>query len=435
MGFVIDNLGPSDRLCVVSFSTDATRMTRLLRMSDAGKATAKRAVESLAAGGWTNIATGLRVAARVLGDRRHVNAVSSVILLSDGQDTYSYGRHVDLVPRSHTSAAPIHTFGFGADHDAAAMNTIAEATRGTFSFVENQAVIQDCFAQCIGGLLSVAVQDARVDVACSRQGVRVMGIKSGRYESHVDADGRAASVNAGELYADEERRFLLFLHVPAAESTEDVTNLISLSCTYRDMVTGRTITVAGGEDDAVIRRPLEVSAVDEEVSMKVERERVRVEATEDIAAARAAADRGDHGEASRTLRRRRNRVLESAPGRSGDATCEALELELGELEAAVADAPRYEQSGRASLLAGMSSHGLQRASGTRRKCSWSTSEKDRFINESVSGRDRDRDREREREREMLYATPAMERMVSKSRNTQQQKRSWRRPAAEEEGRP
>jgi hypothetical protein len=49
-----------------------------------------------------------------------------------------------LVPsslaRSDTGASTlIHTFGFGVDHNSAAMHTIAEATGGMFSFIENNA--------------------------------------------------------------------------------------------------------------------------------------------------------------------------------------------------------------------------------------------------------------------------------------------------------
>ncbi|KAL6653065.1 hypothetical protein ACP70R_011990 [Stipagrostis hirtigluma subsp. patula] len=253
MGFVVDNLGPADRLSVVSFSDDAHRVIRLARMTDDGKASAKRAVESLSAGGLTNITSGLRVASQVLAGRHHRNAVTSVILLSDGQDTCGNGRggrYGDLLPPSFTAAAgdrpppPIHTFGFGNNHDAAAMHAIAEATAGTFSFIENQEVIQDSFAQCIGGLLSVAVQDARVAVTCAHPAVRVRQVKSGRYRSLVSEDGRAASVDLGELYAGEERRFLMILYVPEAEATEETTKLIKLRCTYRDPATGQAADVA-----------------------------------------------------------------------------------------------------------------------------------------------------------------------------------------------
>ncbi|RLN41582.1 hypothetical protein C2845_PM01G40500 [Panicum miliaceum] len=229
MGFVIDNLGPADRLSVVSFSNDASRKIRLTRMSGDGKASAKRAVESLVADGMTNIREGLRVAARVLDDRRYRNAVTSVILLSDGQDNRS-------------------------------------------------------------GV-----------------GVRVREVKSGRYENLVAEDGLSASVNVGELYAGEERRFLVFLDVPRAEAAEEATQLIKIGCTYRDTATGRAADVAG--EDAVVQRPVEVT--DPEASKEVERERVRVAAAEDIAAARAAAERGEHAEAGRILQRRRQAVQQS----------------------------------------------------------------------------------------------------------------------------
>jgi hypothetical protein len=316
VGFVIDNLGPADRLSVVSFSNDATRVVRLARMAPDGKASAKRAVETLAAGGGTNIGEGLRVAARVLEDRRHRNAVTSVILLSDGRDGYVRRRHVDLVPPSFRSSgnrtALIHTFGFGTDHDAAAMHTVAEETGGTFSFVENQAAIQDSFAQCVGGLLSVAMQDVRVAVACVHPGVRVLGIKSGLYENRVDADRRAASVDVGELYSDEERRFLVFVRAPPAGATEEVTQLIKVRCSYRDAVRGCSEDVAG--DDAMVLRPsFQVPDGDADLSMEVERERVRVTATENMAAARAAAERGEHAEAADILENGQDRRRPCGP--------------------------------------------------------------------------------------------------------------------------
>jgi hypothetical protein len=159
----------------------------------------------------TNISKGLLVASEVLANCRYRNAVTRVILLSDGQDNQSgVGRnHQYLVPPLFRDAdnrpGPMHTFGFGIDHDAVAMHTIAEVACGTFAFVENQKVIQDSFAQCIGGLLSVAVQDARLAVTCVHPGVRVREFKSGRYGNIVAEDGRTASVDVGELYADEKR--------------------------------------------------------------------------------------------------------------------------------------------------------------------------------------------------------------------------------------
>ncbi|KAK1687176.1 hypothetical protein QYE76_048024 [Lolium multiflorum] len=402
MGFVIDNLGPADRLSVVSFSDEAIRRIRLVRMSDQGKADAKLAVQSLVARGGTNIGEGLRVAAQVLDDRRGKNAVASIMLLSDGRDAFTAGRngaanYINLVPSSLTYAGSgsrtpaVHTFGFGADHDAAAMHTVAESTGGTFSFVEDETVVQDSFAQCIGGLLTVAVQEARIEVTCLHPGVRVREVKSGRYDNRLYDGGRAASVDVGELYADEERRFLVFVDVPTGG--DGLTELVKVSCTYRDAATGQAANVAG--DDAVVQRPVVVTHI--EPSMEVERERVRVAATEDMAAAREAADRGEHASGARILRSRLQAVQRSAPGAAGEATCTALMDELCELAARVENRREYDTTGRACFFSSMSSHGRQRAGG------------------SLGLLFRGGGARKSRCKSQAYFTPAMEDMVKRSR--------------------
>jgi Mg-chelatase subunit ChlD len=71
MCFVVDQLGPTDRLSVVTFYDAVSRITRFTSMSPAGK----QAVEAL------------RVGAQVLLGCRYQNAVAAMILLSDRQDT------------------------------------------------------------------------------------------------------------------------------------------------------------------------------------------------------------------------------------------------------------------------------------------------------------------------------------------------------------
>ncbi|XP_044379015.1 E3 ubiquitin-protein ligase WAV3-like [Triticum aestivum] len=454
MRFVIDNLGPDDRLCVVSFSSEARRVTRLTRMTNAGKALSVSAVESLAARGGTNIAEGLRMAAMVLNERRHRNAVSSVVLLSDGQDTYTRMRrwgpsggqvndYDALVPPSFARtatdgdwSAPIHTFGFGNDHDAAAMHVIAEATGGTFSFIENEAVIQDAFAQCIGGLLSVVVQEARIAVSCVHPGVRVVSVKSGRYESRVDED------------ADEERRFLLFLAVPRAESTDgDVTALVKVVFSYRNAATGAEVSVTA--EDTVVARPEHAPDASEQ-SVEVERERVRVEAAEDIAAARAAAERGEHQEAVEILENRQRALEQSEAAGDGDPMIMALGAELQEMRGRVSNRQSYMRSGRAYMLAGMSAHQQQRATSRQML----EPEEQQTLMRARNGGPRRMIRrgvgsiaggyraaapvaEASNEATMSYATPAMRAMLLRSRvargaSTEQRQQEEQPPVAGEE---
>ena len=145
--------------------------------------------------------------------------------------------------------------------------------------------------------------------------------------------------------------------MPRARAADDATRLVRVACAYRDTATGRGKSVAG--EDAVVLRPW--GAVTAGRSVEVERERVRAEATDGIAAARAAAERGAHAEAVEILRSRQRSVARFAAARAGNSTCLALSRELREMRARVADRQRYELSGRAYVLAGLSSHAQQRA--------------------------------------------------------------------------
>ncbi|KAL6839331.1 hypothetical protein ACP4OV_030828 [Aristida adscensionis] len=371
MSFVIQTLGPSDRLSVIAFSSSAWRLFPLRKMTAFGRQQSLQAVSSLVANGGTNIADGLRKAARVMEDRQARNPVCSIVLLSDGVDTYTvtppHGARPDYGPLLPRSILPgsghhvaVHAFGFGADHDSAAMHAVADMSGGTFSFIDAVGSIQDAFAQCIGGLLSVVAQEARLSVECADEGVLLTSVKSGGYASGVAGDGRGGHVDVGDLYADEERDFLVTVRVPAAAARGDTdTALILPSCAYRDAVTGEAVRVEG--DPVAVRRPASPVGAAAAMSPQVEREWLRVHATEDMAAARAAAEEGDFPRAASILERRRLALESRAAPSSSDPQTLALVAELREMQDRAESRQRYEESGRAYILAGLSSHSWQRA--------------------------------------------------------------------------
>ncbi|XP_077225251.1 E3 ubiquitin-protein ligase WAV3-like [Tasmannia lanceolata] len=369
MGFVIQNLGPSDRLSVIAFSSTARRLFNLRRMSDSGRQQAIQAVNSLISSGGTNIAEGLRKGAKVLEERKEKNSVCSIILLSDGQDTYTVTGpsganpkpdYQSLLPSSINGGMgcqiPVHTFGFGVDHDAASMHSISEASGGTFSFIEAEDVIQDAFAQCIGGLLSVVVQNLSVGVDCLHPGVHINSIKSGSYKSCLSSDGRGGSIEVGDLYADEGRDFLVSINVPTGHAGEK-TALLKVGCVYRDPISKEVVNLKAQE--VTIQRSENVGGC--VVSIEVDRQRNRLQAAEAMAEARGLAERGDLGGAVSVLENHRRVLSESVAAWAGDQLCIALDAELKEMKERMASRRVYEASGRAYVLSGLSSHSWQRA--------------------------------------------------------------------------
>lgn len=370
MGFVIQNLGSNDRLSVIAFSSTARRLFPLSRMTDSGRQLALQAVNSLVANGGTNIAEGLRKGTKIVEDRKEKNPVASIILLSDGQDNYTVsGSGTDqpqpnyhlLVPNSISGRdnsgfqIPVHAFGFGADHDASSMHSISEISGGTFSFIETEAVLQDAFAQCIGGLLSVVVQELQVGIECVHPSLGLVSLKAGSYPSRLVADGRKGFIDVGDLYADEERDFLVSVNVPATSGNE--TSLIKVTCAYKDPLT-QEIAVLESEEVKIERPEIAGQVV---MSLEVDRQRNRLQAAEAMAQARVAAEQGDLTGAVSILENCRKTLSETVSAKSHDRLCMALDAELKEMQERMVSRHVYEASGRAYILSGLSSHSWQRA--------------------------------------------------------------------------
>lgn len=371
MGFVIQNLGPSDRLSVISFSSAARRLFPLRRMTESGRQQALQAINSLVSNGGTNIVDGLKKGTKVLLDRKWKNPVCSIMLLSDGQDTYTFGigssrpetDYLSLLPisihRNNNTALqiPVHSFGFGTDHDATAMHSISEISGGTFSFVEAEGTIQDAFAQCIGGLLSVVVQQLQVRIECVHPSLQLSSLKAGNYRSDIMASSRIGTINVGDLYAEEERDFLVTINVPVDGSSDEM-SLLNVKCTYQKPITNEMVTLEDIEE-VKIRRPNVIG--EQSVSIEVDRQRNRVHALESMAKARVAAERGDLANAVSVLENCYRAVSESISGQAGDHLCTALCAELKEMKERMENQRIYEASGRAYVLSGLSSHSWQRA--------------------------------------------------------------------------
>ncbi|KAL3630098.1 hypothetical protein CASFOL_023082 [Castilleja foliolosa] len=376
VSFVVDNLGPSDRLSIVCFSTHARRILNLRRMTERGRVDAKQAIDSLLAAGSTNIVDGLTKGVLVLEERRQKNPVSSIIFLSDGRDTCNHSsrfrdlfdmsqppEYLHLLPASicpadreteNQQTIPVHAFGFGSDHDPLAMHAISDSSGGTFSFIESYEIVQDAFASCIGGLLSIVIQELCITVRAASQGVEIKSIPSGRYYSSISDQGSNGTITVGDLYADEEKEFLIDISVPVC-----TTLLLDITCSYRDVLSNETVYV---ECERVeIQRPDSLSPLDTIVNLEVDRQRNRLNAAEGIAEAQRIAETGNLRGARAILSNRRSSLLASASCQVGDGLSMWLEAEMKETEERMGSQEVYNRSGRAYALSNMSAHGYQRA--------------------------------------------------------------------------
>ncbi|KAH6760432.1 hypothetical protein C2S51_017381 [Perilla frutescens var. frutescens] len=288
-------------------------------MNETGCQDARCAVDLLCASGGTNIVEGLTKGAWVLEERRFKNPVATIIFLYDGNDTYNLrgsllGRNApeylhflppSIFPRNQSSqlVVPVHSFSFGSDHDPITMHVISEASGGAFSFIESYEMVQDAFASCIGGLMSVVTHELHFKVRSASHGVEIKSIPSGRYRS------------------------------------EEVVEI----------------------EQVEIKWPNAPSLKDVEVKIEVNRQRNRLCVAESIQKAQEMAEAGNLREAKNMLVKKRDDLMGSAAGKAGDSLVVWLEDEFKQTEMRMESAGMYERSGRAFALAGMSSHASQRA--------------------------------------------------------------------------
>jgi len=122
---VIAQCTAKDRLSIVSFNHEATRVSRLQRMDMQGKGTANVATSRLNASGGTSIAAGLNTGLAVMEQRRQRNKVSAVLLLTDGQDCSAQHSLPTLLTRASKARCAVYAFGFGQDHDASLLSQLA----------------------------------------------------------------------------------------------------------------------------------------------------------------------------------------------------------------------------------------------------------------------------------------------------------------------
>ncbi|KAL3507344.1 hypothetical protein ACH5RR_032726 [Cinchona calisaya] len=216
MGFVIQNMGPSDRLSVVAFSFTSRHLFPLCKMTNAGKQEALQAINSQSSNSGTNIEEGLEK------DTYTIISLGAINGQADYQPLLPVCMHHGSDIGTHI---PIHAFGFGADHDVVSMHSIAETFGGTISFVKN--MIEDAFAQF------------------------------------------------GDLYADEERIFLITTDILVDKSSKEV-SLVKIKYVYKDPVSKELVTLNHASE---VKIPRPETSKQPPVSIEVDKQQNRLRST------------------------------------------------------------------------------------------------------------------------------------------------------------
>lgn len=185
LGFVVGKLSPMDRLSIITFSNFTRKLCPLWQITAASKQKLQKLINKLVPGlhRGINMKDGLLTGLKVFPNCSKVSGGSRIVgimLMSDGQQTTG---DVSEVPVGNV---PVYTFGFSADSDPRVLNAVSvNSMGGTFSHIQDQDIggggLTMAFAQCLAGLLTVAVQDLKLTMATNGHNSMIEKVTAGSY--------------------------------------------------------------------------------------------------------------------------------------------------------------------------------------------------------------------------------------------------------------
>ncbi|XP_051116118.1 E3 ubiquitin-protein ligase WAV3-like [Andrographis paniculata] len=355
--FVIQNLGPFDRLSIVSFANQARRILPLRAMNGRGRKHAMAVAESMVVeGGSANLVEGLKQGIRVLEERQYdENQFASIILLSHTpQASPIRDKHFQF---------PIHAFGIGRDHDAVAMHVASDKSEGSYTFLESYGTVLEAISSCIGGLLSVVTHDLRITVEVTSP-VQIKEAHAGGFEKIRSGKNKQVAVCAGDFYADQKKEFVVHLSIPQLFCQYidgfGKASLVNIVCLYDDLVTQLSVLVKCPLLE--LDRPTTTFLPGEEFRQgnEINAFFACLICTQRIELARLYLEEGNVSNAKAIISKM-VRFLESLSFTDRDDRCRWALAEMREILRRIGSLEEYKAGGRAYMLSTITSLKFQRA--------------------------------------------------------------------------
>jgi Ca-activated chloride channel family protein len=285
-------LGDDDRLAVVAFDDQVDLVLPLTRHDPR---VARRAVARISDGGSTNLSGGWLKGVEILQSGR-AEAVRRVLLLTDGQANVGIvdsGQLSTLAAQSAGQGVTTTTIGFGNHFDEDLLRAMADAGRGNARWAEGPDEAAGVFLDEFDGLATIVAQNISVEIRPA-DAVDVVAVLNDFPSTLVEG---GVQVNLGDAYAGEMRRLVFAMRIPGLSSMGPATigELVLRYVEVGSSVALHTVTTP------IVVNIVDPDAVDNPDARVVE-EVLVLKAASARRDARAEADRGDHGGASRRLK-------------------------------------------------------------------------------------------------------------------------------------
>jgi Ca-activated chloride channel family protein len=230
---LVDQLEPRDRLSVVTFDAAATVVFGPANVTAEARPELRRAIEAIETGVGTNLAAGIKKGAAIIRAGFVRDALSRLILLTDGQPSLGVTdpeRLGALVEVESQHGVTTTTMGLGEGFDDELLAELARRGRGGFHYLATPSDIPGAFGRELAGVIAIAATRTELKLVPHASVLSVEVLH--RLTSQPLDDGLLVEV--GELAGGAPRQVLFKLTRSPREEPEGVGNRCgTLAVSYR----------------------------------------------------------------------------------------------------------------------------------------------------------------------------------------------------------
>lgn len=212
---LVDRLAPQDSFGLVAFDDQSLVIAPTRTMADHHLPSLRKAIREMQTGGSTDISSGYLMGLREL-NRVNSASASTLMLISDGhanageQDPKVFA---NIATQSATKRITTSTIGLGTGYDETILESLAQGGGGQHRFAGTIDEAVGAIAAEVNDLLDKSAVNAvlRVKPLSGSAGVPVIEVLQ---RLPYWKDGDTYVVQLGDLYAGENRRFVIDIQVP-----------------------------------------------------------------------------------------------------------------------------------------------------------------------------------------------------------------------------
>lgn len=208
---LVRRLEPTDNFGLVTFDDSAQVVVPAGPLTD--KEAVIRLIEGVHSGGCTDLSAGYLRGLREL--RRVAQAGGTVLVISDGHVNAGIcdpDEFAAVTAKAYADGIVTSTLGYGTGYDETLMAAIARSGSGNHVFAENPDAAGAAIAGEVDGLLEKVAQAVSLTVRFE-PAVQMLRLYNDLPAQQI-ADG-TVMIELGDLYAQEQRKVLLKMRVPA----------------------------------------------------------------------------------------------------------------------------------------------------------------------------------------------------------------------------